>query len=119
LADALNGVFALLDILHQLDGGGEAFLDVIANVAVGGIASEQAAIHGVQAELRQVVFVHERLPFAVNLAELHVWLDETRFDVVVTQSGLGIELLDDVHGALHEFDRAIQRAGDFLQLIIL
>ena len=100
LADALNGVLALFDIFHQLDGSGETFLDVIADVAVGGITSEQAAIHWVEAELRQVVFVHERLPFAVNFAELNVRLDEARLGVVVTQAGLGIELFDYVHGAL-------------------
>ena len=59
LADAQNGVFALLDIFHQLDRGGEAFLHVVAHVAVGGIAGQQAAIGGAQAQLRHVVFVDE------------------------------------------------------------
>ena len=44
LAHAQNGVLALLDVFHQLHGGGKAFLDVVAHIAVGGILDQQAAI---------------------------------------------------------------------------
>ncbi len=46
LAYPENGVLALLDALHQLQRGGESFLDVVADVAVGGIALQQPPIHG-------------------------------------------------------------------------
>src|SRR5207244_5351329 len=41
LADAQDGVLALLDVLEQLDGGGKALLDVVAHFAVGGVARQQ------------------------------------------------------------------------------
>src|SRR5579859_4388303 len=51
LADAKDGVFALLDIFHQLNSGGEALLDVVANVAIRGIARQQPAIRRTQPKL--------------------------------------------------------------------
>ena len=117
LADPQDGVLALLDALHQLHRGGEAFLHVIANFAVGGIARQQAAIDRAQPQLRHVVVVHEHLPLVVHFAEIDVRLDQPRLRLVVAQAGARIELLDHVHGALHQFHRTVQRARNFLQLI--
>ena len=119
MADPENGVLALLDILHQLDRGGESLFHVISHVAVGRVARQQAAVGGVQPKLRQVVVVHENLPFAIHFAELNVRLDKPRLGFVVAQAGLRIEALDHVHGALHELDRAIERPRDIFELVIL
>ena len=110
-------MLALLDVFHQLDGRGETFLDVVADVAVGGVARQQAAIGGAQAELRHVVFVQEDLPLVIHFAEINVGLDEARFRLVVAQAGPRIELLDHVQRALDDFQRAVQRARNFLQLV--
>ena len=119
LADAQNRVLALLDIFHQLDRGGEAFFDVVAHVAVGGILHQQAAIGGAQAQLRHVVFVQEGLPLIVDFAEVDVGLDQPRLGLVVAQAGTRIELLDHVERALDDVERAIQGARDIFQLIRL
>ena len=112
-----DGVLALLDVFHELDGGSEALLDVVANVAVGGVASEKAAVGGAEAKLGHVVFVQEDLPLVVDLAEIDVGLDEARLGFVVAQARAGIELLDDFERAFDDFEGTIQRACDFLQLI--
>ena len=41
LADAQDGVLALLDALHQLQRRAEALFDVIAHFAIGGVAGQQ------------------------------------------------------------------------------
>ena len=41
MANAQNGVFSLLDIFHQLNGGGKAFFHIIAHIAIGGVARQQ------------------------------------------------------------------------------
>jgi len=46
-----------------------------------------------------------------TLAELDVRLDEARLDVVVTQAGLGIELLDDVTRRVSRVRRAGSKRG--------
>ena len=94
LADAQDGVLALLDALHQLQGRGETFLDVIADFAIGGVAGQQAAIDGAQAKLRHIVIVHEDLPVVVHLAEVDVRLDQARLRLVVAQAGARIEAAD-------------------------
>ncbi len=119
MADAQDGVLALLDILHQLNGGSKALLHIVADVAVGGVARQQAAIRGAQAELRHVIIIDENLPLTIDFAELNIGLDKPRFGFVVAQARLRIETLDHVHGALHHFHRTVQRARDFLQLVIL
>ena len=110
-------MFALLDIFHQLDRGGEALFDVVADVAVASVFDEQAAIRRAQAKLRHVVFIEEGLPLIVNFAEVNVGLDEARLGLVVAKAGARIEFLDDVESALDDVERAIERAGDFLELI--
>src|SRR5690348_3082964 len=117
LADAKDGVLALLDVFHQLDGGGEAFLDVIADVAVGSVAGEEAPVSGAETELGHVIFVQEDLPLVVDFAEINVGLDKTRFSLVVTKAGTRIELLDDLERSLNDLQRAVERAGDFFQLV--
>ena len=112
-------VLALLDALHQLQRGREAFLDVGADLAVGRVARQQAAIDGAKAQLRHVIVVHEYLPAIVHLAEIDVRLDQPRLRLVVAQAGARVETADDVHGALDELDRTIQGARDFLELIAL
>ena len=112
-------MLALLDIFHQLDRGGEALFDVVANVAIGCVFDEQAAIRRAQAKLRHVVFVEEGLPLIVNFAEVDVGLDEARLGLVVAKAGARIELLDDVERALDDVERAIEGAGNFLELVRL
>src|SRR5580698_5819672 len=85
LADVQNRLFALLDIFHQLDRGGEAFFDVVANVTIARVFDKQAAIRRAQAKLRHIIFVEEGLPLVVNLAEVDVGLDEARLGLVVAQ----------------------------------
>jgi hypothetical protein len=119
LADAQDGVLALLDALHQLQSCGEALFDVGADFAVGGVAGQQAAINGAQAKLRHIVVVHENLPAVVHLAKVHVGLDEARLRLVVAQARARIESPDHVHGALDQFDGAIEGTGYFLELIAL
>src|SRR5579859_765456 len=117
LANAQDGVFALLDVFHQLDGRREALLDVVAHVAVGGVTGKQTPVSGAEAELRHVVFVQEDLPLAIHFTEIDVGLDEARFGFVVTQAGPRIELLDDFERALDDLERAVERAGNFFQLV--
>jgi hypothetical protein len=57
--------------------------------------------------LREIVIVHEYLPFAVHFAELHIRLDQPRFRLVIAQAGLRIEPLDHVHGTLYKLNRTI------------
>src|SRR5215472_3331006 len=117
LANAKNGVLSLLDVFHQLHGCGEALLHVVAHVSISGIFDKQTPVRGTQAQLRHVVFVQIGLPLAVYFAEVNVWLDQARFGFVVAQARPGIELLDDVDGALHDFQRAVQGARNFLELV--
>ena len=119
LAHAQNRVLALLDVFHQLNGRRESLFHVIADVAVGGIAHQQAAVGGIQPELRQVIIVHEDLPLAVHFAELHIGFHQPRLSLVVAQARLGIEPLDHVHGALHELHGTVQRPRHFLELVVL
>src|SRR5215472_7994329 len=119
LADAQNRVLALLDVLHQLNGSGKALFDVVSDVAIGGIAGEQAPISGTEAQLRDIVIVHEDLPLAVLFAELDVRLHKSRLSFVVAQAGLWIEALNHVNGALDQLHRAVERARNLLQLIVL
>src|SRR5713101_5521186 len=114
LADAQDGVFALLDVFHQLNRGGESFFYVIAHVAIGGIAHQQAAVGGAQAQLRHVVFVQEGLPLIVDFAEIDIRLDQAGLGFVIAEPRARIELLDDIESALYDFERAIQGARDFL-----
>src|SRR5437588_124009 len=46
LADAQDGVLALLDVFHQLHGGGETLFDIVAHITVGSILDQQAAVGG-------------------------------------------------------------------------
>src|SRR5215467_14845128 len=69
LTHAENRVFALLNIFQELNRGGEALLDVVANVAIGSVAGQQASIRWTEAKLRHVVFVQEDLPDAIDFAE--------------------------------------------------
>src|SRR6266850_5578325 len=117
LADAQDGVFALLDVFHQLDGGGESFFHVIADIAVGCITHQQAAIGGTETELRHVVLVQERLPLIVHFAEIDVRLDQAGLGFVVAQSRARIELFDYIESAFYDFQRTVQSAGDFFQLV--
>ena len=117
LADAQNGVLSLLDVFHQLDGSGKSFFDVISNVAVRGVFDEQPAVGGAQPQLRQVVFIQERLPLVIHLPEVHIRLDEPRLRLVVAQTGTRIELLDHFERALDDFQRAVQGARNFFQLV--
>ena len=83
LADAQDGVLALLDVFHQLHGGGETLFDIVAHITVGSILDQQAAVGGAQAQLRHVIFVEVCLPLAVDLAEIDVRFDQPRFRLVV------------------------------------
>src|SRR6266849_3888715 len=114
LADAQDGVFALLDVFHQLNRGGESFFYVIAHVAIGSIAHQQAAVGGAQAQLRHVVFVQEGLPLIVDFAEIDIRLDQAGLGFVIAEPRARIELLDDIESALYDFERAIQSPRDFL-----
>ena len=69
-------VLALLDTFHQLHRGRHAFLHIIADVAIRGVAGHQAAVYGIEMQLRHVVFIHEDLPAIVHLAEVDLGLDE-------------------------------------------
>ena len=86
MADAQDGVLALLDIFHQLDRGGKTLFDVVADVAIGRIARQQPAIRRAQAKLRHVIIVHENLPLIIDFAELNIRLDEPRLGFVVAQA---------------------------------
>jgi len=117
LANAKNGVLALLDVLHQLDSGGETLFDVIADVAISSITDKQAAVSWAQAELGQVVFVEESDPLTVDFAEIDVGLDEAGFGLVVAKTRPGIKFLDDIKSSLDDFDRTVKSPRDFLQLV--
>src|SRR6266853_2258844 len=119
LADPQNGVFALLDVFHQLNGGGESFLHVIAHVAVGSIAHQEPPIRGTQAQLRHIVLIQERLPLIIHFTEIDVRLDQARLGFVVTKPRTRIEFLDYIESALYDFQRSVQSAGDFFQLVRL
>src|SRR6266478_3485877 len=114
LADAQDSVFALLDVFRQLNRGGESFFHVVAYVAVGGVAHQKAAVGGAQAQLRHVVFIQEGLPLIVDLAEIHIRLDEAGLGFVVAESRARIELLDYIESAFYDLERAIQSARYFL-----
>src|SRR5712672_1536294 len=117
LADTQDSVFALLDVFHQLNGGGESFLHVIAHIAVGSVAHQQAAIRGAETELRDIVLVQERLPLIVDLAEIDVRLDQSGLRLVVAKSRTGIEFFYYIESALYDLQRSVQSAGDFFQLV--
>src|SRR6266446_10376575 len=117
LADTQNGVLALLDVFHQLDGGGEAFFHVVSNVAVGGVLHEQAPVGRAQPQLRHVVFIQERLPLVIHLPEVHIRLDKTRLRFVVTQARTRIEFLDRVQRVFHHLERPVQGARYFFHLV--
>src|SRR5260370_282638 len=114
LADAQDSVFALLDVFHQLNRGGEAVLHVSTHVALRGVAHQQAAVGRAQAQLRHVVFIQEGLPLIVDFAEIDIRLDEAGLGFVVAESRPRIELLDDVESAFYDLQRAIQSPRDFL-----
>ncbi len=59
------------------------------------------------------------MPLIVHFAEIYVRLDQTRLRLVVSQTRTRIELFDYVHSALHKFNGAIQRPGNFFQLVCL
>ena len=59
----------------------------------------------------------EDLPLIIDFAEIDVGLDQARLGFVVAQAGPRIELLDDFERALDDFQRTIQRARNFLQLV--
>jgi hypothetical protein len=107
LAHAQDGVLSLLDVFHQLDSGGETFLDVVAHVAIGSVFNQQAAVSGTQAKLRHVVFIEEGDPLVVYFSKVNVGLDQARLGFVVTQSRTGIELANDFKRALDHFKRPI------------
>ena len=112
-------MLALLDIFQKLDGRGESFLHIVADIAVGGVTRKQAAIDRTQPELRQIVFIQENLPVIVHLAEINIRFDQARLRLVVAQAGTRVQLADHIHRALDEFIRTIERARDFLELVAL
>jgi len=118
-ADAEDGVFTLFDVFHQLHRRAQPFADVIADVAIGGAADQQAAVGRADAKLRNFVLVQEGLPLASHLAEIDVRLDQARLSGVVAQAGARIELADRIDRALHQVHWAIQGASDLLELIRL
>ena len=69
--------------------------------------------------MRHVVFIQERLPLIIHLAEVHVGLDEPRLCLVVAQPRPRIELLDHFQGVLDDLQGPVQRAGYFFKLIRL
>ena len=44
LANAQNGVLALLDVFHQLHGRGETLFDVVAHIAVRSVFHQEPAV---------------------------------------------------------------------------
>src|SRR5713226_3662577 len=107
LAYAQDGVFALLDVFHQLNGGGKSFLHVIAHIAVRSITHQQAAIGGAQAQLRHIVLIEERLPLIVDFTEINVRLDQAGLCLVVAKSRTRIEFFNYIESALYDFQRTV------------
>ena len=119
VADAQNGLLALLDVLDELDGRLVAFLDVVADVLLRHVAAQQPAIGGIQAQLRDFLVVHQDQVFVALLDESHVRLDQPGLDFVVAQTGTRIEGADEVHGRHHGFQRPAHDLGNFLVVLVL
>ena len=117
LADLEDGLFALLDVLHQLNGGGVAFADIIANFLGGAlIAVQHAPVLGVQAELRHVLVIHLDDVIVAVLDEGNVRLDHPRARSGITQPGPRIEVADHVDGNLDVLGGPSQQARHLLVL---
>src|SRR5260221_1158822 len=114
LADAQDGVLALFDVFHQLNRSGKTLFHVVTHVAVRGVAHQQAAVGGTQAQLRHIVFVEEGLPLIVDFAEIDGGLDEARLRLAIAKSRARVELLADIGSAFYDFHRTVQVARDFL-----
>ena len=81
---------------------------------------------GVSVDGRQIVAVKDMgLDYNIwdfvtkGLSVDNIRLDKPRLSFVIAQPGPRIELLDDIQRALHDFNRPVQRARNFLQLICL
>src|ERR1035437_546359 len=79
LADLEDGLLALLDILHQLDGRRVALADVIPDFLGGAVlAIQHLAVLGVQAKLRDILIVHLNDVIVAILGEEDVRLHHAR-----------------------------------------
>ena len=117
LADFEDGLLALLDILHQLDGRGVALAHVVADFLGGAVvAIEHAAVLRVQAKLRHVLVVHLDDVIVAIFDEIDVRLHHPRAGARIAQAGPRIQVLDHLHGDLDVLERPPQHLGQFLVL---
>ena len=120
IADLGDRLLALLDVLDELDRALVALFHVVAcALFVGAVAGDQFLVRGIQAKLRQVFVVHDDQPLVAVLDEGNVGLDEACLDLVVAQTGAGIERANVVQRRLHGFDRTPDGLGDLFVLLVL
>ena len=127
LANAQDGLLALLDVLHQLDGRCIAFADVFADLAGGvnlglvvlvgcRVPLQHALVLGVEAQLRQVVVVHLddevlAVPDVVDV-RLHSAVVAAR----ILDARTGVESADRGHRDVDVLLRAPHQLAEFLEL---
>src|SRR5882672_4008997 len=101
VTDFGDGLFALLDVLDELDGALVALFDVVAGILVVVVAGDQLLVGRIEAKLRQIVVVHQDQPLVAVLDESDIGFNQAGLDFVVLQPRAGIKSADVVDGLLY------------------
>ncbi len=73
-----DGLLALLDILDELNGGGKAFLHVVAHLARGAVFTQHAPVVMAKAKLGKAVLVQNHLIAVTGADEGNIRLNQAR-----------------------------------------
>src|SRR5204863_6590558 len=101
----------------QLNGRLVAFFDVIARVTIVAIAGEKPLVRRIQAQLWQVLVVHDDQPLIAMLDKSDVRFNQPRRDFVVLESRARIKGANVIERSQDRFYWPSDRASDLFELL--